>query len=69
MGMVADSGEEFYAEVPAPDKQCSAFVREAMIPLLGRISGASCMAEDLYVKMIAWLRIVRRGTEDIEICF
>lgn len=69
IGMAAESGKEFYAEVPYPDKSCSAFVREAVIPLLGRIPDAFCMAEDLYAKMIAWLKFVRRGTEDIEICF
>jgi hypothetical protein len=36
LGMVAESGEEFYAEVQYPDHICSAFVREAVIPLLGR---------------------------------
>jgi len=69
IGMAAESGKEFYVEVPYPDKSCSAFVREAVIPLLGRIPGAFCMVEDISVKMIAWLNTVRRGTEDIEICF
>jgi hypothetical protein len=42
LGMAAESGEEFYAEVPYPSEACSDFVREAVIPLLGRIPDAAC---------------------------
>ena len=69
IGMVAQSGEEFYAEVPYPHGSCNAFVRETVIPLLGRIQGAPCAVEHLYVKMTTWLRIVRPLEEDVEICF
>ncbi|WP_061538549.1 3'-5' exoribonuclease [Collimonas fungivorans] len=69
IGMAADSGEEFYAEVPYPDLPCSGFVREAVIPLLGRLPGAACSVDDLYEKMIVWLKDVRKGTEDVQICF
>ena len=44
IGMVADSGEEFYAEVLFPDAACSAFAREAVIPLLKPIS--ACVLPD-----------------------
>lgn len=33
IGMVAQTGEEFYAEVPYPDAACSPFVREVVVPL------------------------------------
>ncbi len=69
IAMVAQSGEEFYAEVPYPDSSCNAFVRETVIPLLGRIQDTSCAVEDLCVKMTTWLRIVRPLEEDVEICF
>lgn len=69
LGMAAESGEEFYAEVPYPDKACSAFVREAVIPLLGRIPYAACAFDDLRVRIIKWLEIVRLGDENVEICF
>lgn len=36
IGMEAAFGKEFYTDVPYPDRACSAFVREAVIPLLGR---------------------------------
>lgn len=40
IGMVADSGEEFYAEVPFSDDRCSEFVRETVIPLLNQYPNA-----------------------------
>jgi len=69
IGMVATSGEEFYAEVPYPEKGCSAFVREAVIPLLGRLPNAACSADELRAKIIGWLELVRHRGEEIEICF
>lgn len=69
IGMIAQSGEEFYAEVPYPDSSCNAFVRERVIPLLGHIQDAHCAIEDLCVKMTTWLSIVRPGEADVEICF
>ncbi|GAC1318200.1 MAG: hypothetical protein NVSMB28_06760 [Collimonas sp.] len=55
IGMAADSGEEFSAEVPYPDRPCSAFVREAVIPLLGRLPEATCSVENLHTKVMIWL--------------
>ncbi|MBB5390775.1 MULTISPECIES: 3'-5' exoribonuclease domain-containing protein [unclassified Herbaspirillum] len=69
IGMVAQSGEEFYAEVSFPELSCSDFVRETVIPLLGQIEGAHCSVEDLYIRITSWLKIVRPGEEEIEICF
>lgn len=68
IGMAADSGEEFYAEVPFPDAACSAFVREAVIPLLNQYAHAYCPVTDLGMRIIEWLKIVRRNNEDVEIC-
>jgi hypothetical protein len=68
LGMAAESGEEFYAEVPYPDKECSEFVREAVIPLLGGIPDSTCSIDELRIKIISWLDIVRNRGEEVEIC-
>jgi hypothetical protein len=68
MGMAAESGEKFYAEVPYPDKECSAFVREAVIPLLGRLPNAACSLDDLGTKIIAWLETIKPVDEEVQIC-
>ena len=69
IGMVAETGEEFYAEVPYPDAACSAFVREAVIPLLGSIEDAQCPFEELRHRILSWLRLIRPDGEIVEICF
>ncbi len=69
LGMVAGTGEEFYVEVPYPDAACSAFVREAVIPLLGSIENAQCLFEDLRHRILSWLSLIRHGSEIFEICF
>lgn len=69
LGMVSDRGEEFYVEVPYPQSSCSEFVREIVLPLLGQYPGASCRLEDLRLRVLKWLEIVRPNGEDLEICF
>ncbi len=69
LGIAADSGEEFYAELPYPEKACSAFVREAVIPLLGAVPNAGCTLDELPQRIVTWLRLVKRRDEDVEICF
>lgn len=69
IGIAAESGEEFYAEVPYQYGACSKFVREAVIPLLGRIDNAHCPIAELRNRIITWLKLVRRRDEEIEICF
>jgi hypothetical protein len=68
LGMTAQSGEDFYAEVPYPEEACSEFVCETVIPLLGKIPHAACSPEDLRARILDWLEIVRKG-EQVEICF
>jgi len=68
IGMASISGEEFYAEVAYPDEKCSVFVREIVIPLLGRIPDAQCLAVQLGDNILDWLDKVRRN-QDVEICF
>lgn len=68
IGMVADSGAEFYSEVPYLEHGCSAFVREAVIPLLNRYPDAYCELEALGARITAWLEAVKPSDEDVEIC-
>jgi hypothetical protein len=65
IGMAAESGEEFYAEVPYSEAGCSAFVREVVLPLLGRLPDAACSPDDLGTKIVAWLETI---DEEVEIC-
>lgn len=69
LGLVSGAGEEFYAEVPYPDASCSAFVREAVILLLGKIPGAAMTRDSLCQQLLAWLSAVRPENTDIEICY
>lgn len=69
IGLVADSGEEFYAETPYPLSECSDFVREAVIPLLGRLPNSACSFDDLRSQITTWLALIKRRDEEVEICF
>lgn len=68
IGLVAASGEKFYAEVPYSLDECSEFVKAAVLPLLNPASFA-CSASDLSFKLNDWLSQVRPGLDDLEICF
>jgi len=55
IALVSEDGREFYAErndYRAED--CSDFVREAVLPLLGRIEGATCNRPELTQRLRAW---------------
>ena len=67
LGMVAESGEEFYAEVDYPESSCSPFVRQVVIPLLHM--HIKCNRDNLKQQIINWLKLVRRSNEEIKICF
>lgn len=69
IGLVAETGEEFYAELPYDIKACSAFVKEAVLPLIAHAPHAEVAMEDLYGKITDWLRIVRPANEDVFICY
>jgi hypothetical protein len=68
IGLVADSGEEFYAELPVDQSRCSDFVLANVLPHLGQYPGASCPVSELSTRLRTWLNIVRRKREDIVIC-
>ena len=69
IGLVADTGEEGYFEVEYDAKACSEFVRDVVIPLLGREPNALVPQDELAAKLSTWLAIVRPLREDITICF
>lgn len=70
LGMVTERGEECYIEVPYPIQACSAFVREVVIPLLGKDANAVCELDQIRVRILNWIEIVRRNKEeDVCICF
>lgn len=70
LGMVSEFGEEFYREVPCPEKACSAFVREAIIPLLNQDLHAHCSKTELKIQMLEWFKLVRNSSDtEIKICF
>lgn len=68
LGMVADSGEEIYVELPFEIKKCSEFVIDNVIPLLGREPLAQCQLDEIRQRILTWFSIVRRKDEIIEIC-
>lgn len=71
LGMVTERGEEFYAEVPYPDEACSAFVREVVLKLIEVVNfpDAKCEKDALRLRILDWLKLIRRGNEDIQICY
>lgn len=69
IGLVAETGEEFYAEVPYEIRECSEFVKEVVLPLLGYSPEAEMTKDELYVKMMQWLRLVRPTDSEISICY
>jgi hypothetical protein len=69
IGLVAASGEEFYAEVPYVESACSTFVKEVVIPLLGEPRRAACSTAELKDRLFTWLGLVRSRNETLKICF
>lgn len=69
IGLAAATGEEFYAEVPYPDATCSPFVREVVIPLLGKDALARCEVDELPGRLLNWLNLIKPRNDEIEICF
>jgi hypothetical protein len=69
IGMAAESGETFYAELPYDRARCSQFVRDVVIPLLENTPESLVSPDDLYLQISNWLRIVRPSNQSIDICF
>lgn len=69
LGMAAESGEEFYGEVPYADHKCSQFVREGVLDLLGQIPHAYYNSHyELACAVVQWLELVRNKDQVVNIC-
>lgn len=68
LGMAADSGEEFYAEVPFADHKCSQFVREGVLQLLDQVPHSFHTRPGLRLAVTQWLELVRQRDQLVEIC-
>lgn len=55
LALVAEDGQEFYAErTDYRNNECSGFVQETVLPLLGRVPGAACNSRELTDRVRAW---------------
>lgn len=55
IALVSEDGREFYAErTDYRQDDCSEFVRLAVIPMLGRVSGAGCTRDQLTHRLRDW---------------
>ncbi len=55
LALVAEDGREFYAErTDYRNNECSGFVQETVLPLLGRVPGAACNSRELTDRVRAW---------------
>jgi hypothetical protein len=56
IALVAEDGREFYAErTDYRREDCNDFVRETVLPLLGRVPGAACNCQKLTRRLRAWI--------------
>lgn len=72
IGLVVEkSREELYLEVsPHPSlSECSDFVRDTVLPLLGRYPGAECPQDELRSRITNWLQRVRHLDDELYLCF
>lgn len=55
IALVSEDGQEFYAErTDYRRDDCSDFVREEVLPMLGRVPGAACKRDQLTHRLRAW---------------
>ena len=55
LALVAEDGREFYAErTDYNTSSCSEFVLETVLPLLGRVPGATCNRDELTERLHGW---------------
>lgn len=68
LGLAAETGDEFYVEVAFEMADCSDFVKEVVIPLLGQIPHAQVPLAEARGRILDWCQRVRQG-EDVVICY
>lgn len=55
IALVSEDGREFYAERTDYHRDaCNDFVRETVVPLLGRVPGATCNRDELTRRLHVW---------------
>ncbi len=69
IGLVSQDDKKFYAELPIERRDCSDFVKEEVLPLLGKIKGAQCTLDELNVRLRTWLEQFNNGDEPVVICY
>lgn len=69
LGLVAESGEEFYAELPVNPRECSTFVQEVVLPLLYNDPVAQMSETELLLRLNDWMRLVRPRNDGVVICY
>ncbi|MFX5578713.1 hypothetical protein ABTD84_19860, partial [Acinetobacter baumannii] len=56
-------------ELPYEVRECSEFVKAAVLPLLGYAPHAEMTKDDLYLQMTNWLKLVRPKDQEVFICY
>lgn len=72
LGLVVEKSlEELYIEVSPlpPIGECSAFVHDTVLPLLGRYPNAKCPQGELRNRIINWLQLMRHPDDELFIHF
>ena len=69
IGLVSQCDNKFYAELPIERKDCSDFVKDVVLPQLGKIEGAQCTLKELKVRLIRWLEQFKNEDEPTIICY
>ncbi|WP_040776883.1 hypothetical protein [Massilia timonae] len=69
IGLVAETGEEAYFEIPFDRTICSEFVRDVVIPLLLQDQITLISSDLLKDKIVQWLKLVKATEQKVEICF
>lgn len=70
LGVVADTGEEFYAELnDYPQDACNTFVQESVVPLLGQVTTAVMSRQELRDRLFVWLDTLRQKTKTVIVCY
>lgn len=66
---MAETGEEAHFETQYVEREYSDFVKRVVLLLLGREPNAYVLKSLLPELLRAWLTIVRRGQQDVCICY
>lgn len=67
IGLVALSGDEFYAEAEYPLDECSEFVRATVLPLLNPSKKPLSLGE-VRAELVSWIEAIRQD-EPVLICY